>query len=66
MTELRSDPSEFSYTPLQLMKLRGASQEEIRAYEERQKRRKSKDWGGLVTVTPKPKSSSTSKTKKSK
>lgn len=66
MTELRSDPAEFSYTPLQLMKLRGALPEEIQAYQERQKRRKSKDWGGLVTVAPKPKSSSTSKTKKFK
>lgn len=47
MTEFNLDPNEYAMTPIQLMKLRGASQQEILEYEKRRKRRLSKEWGSL-------------------
>lgn len=49
MTEFNLDPNEYALTPLQLMKLRGATTEEIKAYEARRKKRKPKEWGALAT-----------------
>jgi hypothetical protein len=59
MTEFNLDPHDYSLTPLQLMKIRGATPEEINEYRQRQKRKKYKEWGCLSSPLPKKRPTST-------
>jgi hypothetical protein len=64
MTDFHLDSNDYSMTPIQLMKIRGATEQEIKQYKALSKKRKQKDWGCLVSVSPQKRSSST-KSKKS-